>query len=274
MYEDFYFSSADPAAFLKRIGLDPQEIRPDLKSLNKIMYNHHRYVPFDNLDVWDRAIEPSLSVPDLSDKIVNRRRGGYCFEINGHLEAALRAIGFECYSVEIRITRGRDFLPPCRHRAVIVIIDGKKYFCDAGLGFIFFPQAAEFNGGFTGFGYKAVCEDGLCKVFVKKPDREDEILRFRDEPKLPIDFINPNIACSLDPKSTFRTRLSLVIMTPEENRKNLVCDGYPGDSATSVITLKDPSGRILEERTIDNRTELEKVLLEEFGLDYKICSKL
>ena len=151
-----------------------------------------------------------------------------------------------------------------------VIIDGKKHFCDVGLGFIFFPEAAEFNAGYTRFGYKAVCEDGLCKVMVKKPDGEEEILRFRDEPVLPIDFINLNIACSLDPNSSFRTRLSMVIMTPEENRKNLVSDGTVHEAKTSVITLKDPSGNLLEERTIDNKTQLSAVLREEFGVDFEI----
>ena len=86
---------------------------------------------------------------------------------------------------------------------------------------------------------------------------------------LPIDFINPNIACSQDPNSTFRTRLSLVIMTPEENRRNLVSDGTVDKATESVITLKDPSGNVLEQRTIDNK-ELSKVMLEEFGIDYKI----
>ena len=94
-------------------------------------------------------------------------------------------------------------------------------------------------------------------------------MRFEDRPMLPIDFINPNIACSLDPKSTFRTRLSLVIMTPEENRRNLVSDGTVEKAQTSVITLKDPSGKLLEERTIDNK-ELSPVMLEEFGIEYSI----
>lgn len=269
MYEDFYANVEDIAAFLRRIDLDPAEIEPDLASLKKIMYNHHRHVPFDNLDVWAEAKEPSLSIPYLFDKIVEKRRGGYCFEINALLESALRTIGFDCYSVEIRITKGRDFLPPCRHRGVVVRLDGKKYFCDAGLGFIFFPEPAEFNAGYVRFGYKAVCGDGLCKVFVKKEDGEEEILQFADRPMLPIDFINPNIACSLDPKSSFRTRLSLVIMTPEENRRNLVSDGTADKATESVITLKDPSGKLLEQRTISNK-ELSKVMKEEFGIDYKI----
>ncbi|MBR5731559.1 MAG: arylamine N-acetyltransferase [Firmicutes bacterium] len=270
MYEDFYQNIKDKDAFLRRIDLDPSEIGPDLESLKKITYAHHRHVPFDNLDVWAEAKEPSLSIPDLFDKIVERRRGGYCFEMNGLLEAALRTIGFSCYSVGIRITKGRDFIPPVRHRGVITIIDGVKYFCDVGLGFIFFPDPAEFNGGYVRSGYKAVCEDGLGRVFVKKEDGEEEILRFDDRPALPIDFINPNFVCSQDPGSGFRTRLSMVIMTPEEERKNLVSDGPFAKAETSVITLKDPSGRLISQRTIDNKTELSAALLEEFGVEYKV----
>ena len=269
MYEELYANVKDISAFLRRIGLDPAEIGPDLASLKKIMYNHHLHVPFDNLDVWAEAKEPSLSIPDLFGKIVGRNRGGYCFEINGLLEAALRTIGFDTYCVEVRITKGRDFLPPCRHRSIVVTLDRKKYFCDAGLGFIFFPEPAEFNAGYVRFGYKAVCEDGLCKVFVKKEDGEEEILRFADRPMLPVDYINMNYACSQDPNSSFRTRLSLVIMTPEENRRNLVSDGTVDKAAESVITLKDPSGKLLEQRTIDNK-DLSRVMLEEFGIDYKI----
>jgi len=73
----------------------------------------------------------------------------------------------------------------------------------------------------------------------------------------------------MDPNSTFRTRLSLVIMTPEENRRNLVSDGPVHEAKTSVMTLKDPSGNILEERIIDNDTELSKVLREEFGTEFE-----
>ena len=128
--------------------------------------------------------------------------------------------------------------------------------------------AIVFNAGYVRFGYKAVYEDGLCKVFVKKGDGAEEILRFEDRPALPIDFINPNFACSQDPKSGFRTRLSMVIMTPEENRKNLVSSGTVTEAETSVISLKDPDGNLISERTIDNRTELAKALLEEFGVKY------
>ena len=267
MYEEMYLNIEDCGAFLRRIELDPAGFRPDREWLDKIVYNHHRYVPFDNIDVWDKAAEPSLSVPDLYDKIVRRRRGGYCFEMNGHLEAALRTLGYECYSVEIRIMRGREFFPPYRHRGVIVVIDGKKHFCDVGLGFKFFLQSAEYNAGYNSFGIKAECEDGIVKIYEQKENGTDNyLLWFRDQPALPVDFINPNYACSQDPSSGFRTRLSMVIMTPEEYRKNLVVD-----ENGAVLTIKDGSRTVSETKLNGNKKELSEILFKEFGVDYKFA---
>ena len=264
MYEELYSNIPDPYAFLRRLSLEPADFKPDKQWLDKIVYNHHRYVPFDNLDVWDKASEPSLSTQDLFDKIVTRRRGGYCFEMNGHLEAALRTLGYECYSVEIRIMRGRDFMPPFRHRGVIVVIDGKKHFCDVGLGFKFFLQSAEYNTGYNDFGIKAECEDGIVKVYEQKEDGSDNyLLWFKDQPALPVDFINPNFVCSQDPTSGFRTRLSMVIMTPEEYRKNLVVD-----ETGAVLTVKNGSETISEHRLSDEKKELSEILLKEFGVEY------
>ena len=265
MYEDMYLNIEDSSEFLKRIGIDPAGFRPDREWLDIIVYNHHRYVPFDNLDVWDRAAEPSLAIPDLYDKIVRRRRGGYCFEMNGFLEAALRTLGYECYSVEIRIMRGRDFFPPYRHRGVIVVIDGKKHFCDVGLGFKFFLQSAEYNAGYNDFGIKAECdENGICKVYEKKEDGSDNyLLWFKDQPALPVDFINPNFACSQDPKTAFRTLLTIVIMTPEGYRKNLVVDGK-----SAVLSIKDGSKIVSETKLSGDKNELSEILLKEFGIEY------
>ena len=119
MYEDYYSNIGDTDAFLRRICLDPSGIRADKESLDRILYHHHRFIPFDNLDIWAKAALPELSVPAVNDKLVRRKRGGYCFEMNGHLEAALRSLGFTCYGVEIRVVKGRDYMPPYLHRGVI-----------------------------------------------------------------------------------------------------------------------------------------------------------
>ena len=273
MYEDYYGNIGDTAAFLRRIGLDPAGIRADRESLDRILYHHHRFIPFDNLDIWAKAALPALSIPALSDKLVRRRRGGYCFEINGHLEAALRSLGFQCYSVAIRVVKGRDYTPPCLHRGVIAVIGGEKYFCDVGLGFRFFPESAGFNAGYNGSGFRAVCADGIAEIWEKTDEGEDRLFRFMDCPADPVDFVTPNFFCSQDPGSIFRTRLSMVIMTPEGYRKSLVCDAPPpmrGQEASPEFTVTVADGaKVLSEETGRGASLLQKRLRDDFGVEYE-----
>ena len=274
MYEDLYFNIEDTGAYLKRIDMDPETFRPDLSHLNELLYKHHRNVPFDNLNVWDRAELPSLGIPDLFKKIVVDRRGGYCFEMNGLLESALRTLGYDCYGVEIRIVRGRDFLPAYRHRGVIVRLDGKKLFCDVGLGFRFFPEAAPFNEGYCRSGYKVECKDGMCELWVKSPNgTEEKELVFPDRPVLAIDYLNPNIACALDPSSTFRQRFTAVIMTPEGYRKTLLCNcpsprKASQDAPVFTVNIKDGAKTVYEE-SFCGTAELTRQLKDGFGIVYE-----
>ena len=274
MYEDLYYKLEDTEAYLRRIGMDPAEFKPDKEHLDSLLRHQHQHVPFDNLDVWDKAALPSLGIPDLFDKIVRKKRGGYCFEINGLLEAALRALGYECYSVEIKIVRGRDYMPPAKHRGVIVILDGKKHFCDVGLGFNFFPEATAFNAGYNKSGSKVVCKDGICEVFLLREDGSDlRSLWFSDIPADPVDFVNPNFCCSQEPQSPFRTRLTMVRMTPEGYRKSLLCTEpapAPGAkySPSFSVTVNDGS-RVVSEKFYCGTAELEEVLLKDFGVDYR-----
>jgi len=273
MYEDFYYRLEDTDAYLRRIGMDPAEFSPDKEHLDSLLLHHHQHVPFDNIDVWDKAMLPDLGIPGLFDKIVNRKRGGYCFELNGLLEAALKALGYDCYSVEIKIVRGRDFMPPSRHRGVIVLLDGKKHFCDIGLGFTFFPETTVFNEGYNEFGSKAVCKDGICEIFLRQEDGSDmRLLWFKDQPADPVEFVNPNFCCSQDPSSGFRTRLSMVIMTPEGLRENLVCNAPAPKSGAKyspefTVTIKDRS-KVVSEKTYCGTKALEEILLKDFGVPY------
>lgn len=79
--------------YLERIGAEsPTSV--DLASLTSLMRAHLIAVPFENLDVFHQR--PVLTSLDWSiPKIVDRRRGGWCFELNGSFGALLRALGFE-----------------------------------------------------------------------------------------------------------------------------------------------------------------------------------
>src|SRR5712691_7071914 len=80
-------------------------------------------VPFENLSIHLR--EPiSLTEPDLLDKIITRRRGGFCYELNGAFALLLEAIGFTVRRVAGRVY-GKDGLgPPFDHLALIVTAGG------------------------------------------------------------------------------------------------------------------------------------------------------
>ena len=78
----------DLDAYLGRIGLNG---RPSIAQVHRA---HLTSIPFENLDPH-QGVPVSLEVEDLERKLVTERRGGYCFEQNLLLKAALEALGAE-----------------------------------------------------------------------------------------------------------------------------------------------------------------------------------
>jgi N-hydroxyarylamine O-acetyltransferase len=83
----------DAAAYLERIGYRGA-LMPTTETLRALHLAHLRAVPFENLDIHlGRPI--ILDEELLFDKIVRRRRGGFCYELNGLFAVLLRQIGFD-----------------------------------------------------------------------------------------------------------------------------------------------------------------------------------
>lgn len=105
-------------AYLDRIGAR-RPARPDDRALHELHRRHLETVPFENLSI--HLDEPMrLDEDGLVDKIVHRRRGGICFELNGAFALLLRALG---YRVTILAARGfteTGLMPPFDHLAVRV----------------------------------------------------------------------------------------------------------------------------------------------------------
>lgn len=127
-------------SYLKRMGLvsfTPGE--PSVELLDRLTEAHQLMVPFEDLDSHDFKKPVSLDLGDLYDKIVVKRRGGYCFEQNKSFEALLKACGFEVWPTigrNVRNTAGgiSDELPAIMHRSEIIRIDGKLHCADVGYG--------------------------------------------------------------------------------------------------------------------------------------------
>ena len=125
----------DLAAYFRRIGYDGPRTRPTHAVLARDRLRHALSIPFENLD-------PYLGVASASirrrwrEKLVARRRGGWCFEQNLLLGNALRELGFEVRgSGGARPVGTRaDAVTPRTHRVLWVRCDGREWLVDAGFG--------------------------------------------------------------------------------------------------------------------------------------------
>ncbi|WP_188316902.1 arylamine N-acetyltransferase family protein [Solihabitans fulvus] len=104
----------DADAYLERIGASRRDTLAELQGA------HLRTVPFENLGI--HLGEPIvLDEAALLAKIVGRRRGGFCYELNGAFAALLRELGHEVTLLSAR-PFGRDGVPgpPFDHLALRV----------------------------------------------------------------------------------------------------------------------------------------------------------
>ena len=114
----------------------PRRSASDAAGLGALHRAHQLRVPFENLSI--HLAEPiSLDEPDLIDKIVRRRRGGFCYELNGAFALLLEALGAQVSRVAARVYGEAGRLsPPFDHLALIVRpADGSgPWLADVGFG--------------------------------------------------------------------------------------------------------------------------------------------
>jgi N-hydroxyarylamine O-acetyltransferase len=123
------------ATYLKRIGyFDP--IKPDVQTLRGLQLAHLLTVPFENLDIGlKRPIR--LDLESLWDKIIVRRRGGFCYEVNGMFAWLLKEIGFDVTYLNARVyNRAGELGIPFDHLALLVRVPDEpgRWLADVGFG--------------------------------------------------------------------------------------------------------------------------------------------
>ena len=123
-------------AYLDRIGV-AGPLKPDVDTLHALHRAHVMTIPFENLSIH-LGEEISLELDALVDKIVTRRRGGFCYELNGLFATLLEAAGFgvdrlaaRTYSAELGAFTNR----PLDHLALRVTdATGGAWLADVGFG--------------------------------------------------------------------------------------------------------------------------------------------
>jgi N-hydroxyarylamine O-acetyltransferase len=107
-------------------------LTPTLFNLNQLHLAHMQTVPFENLDITlGRRI--NLELPVILDKIVNQKRGGFCYELNGAFAWLLREIGFRIEFLSARVYDGSAPGPKFAHMLLLVNLD-QPVIADVGFG--------------------------------------------------------------------------------------------------------------------------------------------
>ncbi|MGH8881507.1 MAG: arylamine N-acetyltransferase family protein [Stackebrandtia sp.] len=118
-------------AYLDRIGA-AWPAAADADALRELQIAHLRAVPFENLSI--HLGEPiSLAMDQLLDKIVTRRRGGFCYEVNGAFGWLLRQLGFDVTILGASVYNGTTPGPPFDHLTLRVDAE-QPWLADVGFG--------------------------------------------------------------------------------------------------------------------------------------------
>jgi len=122
----------DINAYLERINCHGS-LAPSVETLRELQLAHLLAVPFENLSIHAR--QPIVLADEaLFTKIVERRRGGFCYECNGLFASLLRALGFEVAMLSAEVANADGvFGPPFDHMTLMVSLE-QRWLVDVGFG--------------------------------------------------------------------------------------------------------------------------------------------
>lgn len=271
-------TTTDPrfTSYLARIGLATAP-KADAVGLLEILAAHRQAIAFENLDIpLGRGI--AVDSDGVFAKLVERRRGGYCFEQNRLFSDMLAALGLANRPLLARVwlqnTPGQ--IPPRTHVLLLVELDGGEWIADAGFGGSFVPPLPLIDGaeGRTPDGAahrlrKLRPEDGLAGEWLleragpvaatdgRSAPHEDWQPQYSFElgQVAPVDLEQANHWTSTRPETRFTTLHVVSRVLP---------DGF---AAMSDRRLTIYRGGETEFRAIEDATAYAEVLRDVFGLD-------
>jgi len=123
----------DVEAYLRRIEYDGPR-SPSGRTLRDLHRQHLYTVPFENLDIT-LGVPIGLDLDALFDKIVRRKRGGFCYELNSLFSELLQGLGFrvEMLSARVRKPDG-SFSREFDHMLLKVALEEESSIADVGFG--------------------------------------------------------------------------------------------------------------------------------------------
>lgn len=215
-------------AYLDRIEWSGP-LAADAATLVALHRRHALAIPFENVDPLC-GLPVSLDAEALIEKMLHRRRGGYCFEQNGLFLLALEAIGFHATSLCARTLVSPGKYAARTHQLALVECDGMRWLADVGFGgnglieAIPFEIECEFDQKLDCF---RILRDGTHghRLEHRLPAGWRTLYAFSLDPCLPADFAVLNYFISRAPESLF-TRIPICVRTTPGERRILVANEF------------------------------------------------
>lgn len=263
----------DVARYLERIGY-VGDVAPNAGNLAALVRTHRLRVPYETLDLW-RGVRTALDLDALYDKVVVRRRGGYCFELNGLFAALLRELGYGVRECVGRWLWDNPYHPVLRqgHRVVCVSTgDGPAKIADVGVGVPLLTQPLDvvLNLPQTRAGrvYRVV-KDAALGYVVETQNHDASWLRifsFDGAPQLPVDFEYPHWWCETHPESVFRRGFRVFRLTEEGGWMDVhgKTPQSDGQFTATFTVFSSPEG--LRQTPVADEIALRNVLAADFGI--------
>ena len=262
----------DRGAYLARIGYEGP-LAPSAGVLAGLSLAHLRAVPFENLEIVPLGRAIRLEPEALFAKIVRRRRGGFCFELNGLFALLLEDLGFGVERLAFQFPRedggyGPEFDHLCL-RVTTAAADeqgavGSRWLADVGAGRTSLanpvpldPLGAE-SAPEPGFGatYRVSDAGAHWHVWRREPGEDwTEAYRFRPVPRRLTDFAEMCRYHQTSPDSPFT--------------QGNVCSRLTDDGRVTIrgdtLILTRPGAK--EESPLPDEAAVRAALCQHFGVD-------
>ncbi|HUI84992.1 MAG TPA: arylamine N-acetyltransferase [Candidatus Binatia bacterium] len=253
----------DVDAYLRRVGYEGAR-QPSPATLRGLHRQHLFTVPFENLDIalgTPIQLDPAL----MYEKIVTRRRGGFCYELNGLFGELLRAMGFRVHRLSARVRRDDGgFGPEFDHMLLRVELDG-PWLVDVGFGDSFVDPIPFRAGG---------ADQVNGHRYVVLPLAEEwELLREDEQGKVPL-YVFRELTHEL---SEYQRMCRFHQTSPESHfTRSWICSRATPDGRITLANMRliVTRGREREEVLLKTEGDLRRCLREAFGIEFEESASL
>jgi N-hydroxyarylamine O-acetyltransferase len=255
--------------YLARIGYDGP-LHADLATLKALQLAHLDAIPFETLDPLLRR-PVKLDLASVQAKLVDGGRGGYCYEHNLLLRAALQTIGFEVTGLGGRVrwmSPPESPLGPRTHMMLKVDLPTGALLVDVGFGACLLDAPLQLKTDIeqtTEMGtYRVTERDGLLWLNAKRQGGWRTMYVFDLHPQLQADYELGNWFTSTNPAIPLTTRLILERLSG--GRRHRLVD--------RTLSTEARDGEVISERTLQSAGELGEVLRDVFKVAPPVAAEV